>query len=54
MSEHERDPLEATQEIREKVAEGEEPSPEEQEFLEAENVELESDRSERRSSDLTG
>ena len=39
----ERDPEQARDEIREKHAEGEEPSPEEREFLEAERVPLESD-----------
>jgi hypothetical protein len=39
----ERDPEEALDEIREERAEGDEPSSEEREFLEAERVPLESD-----------
>ncbi len=39
----ERDPEQAVEEVREKHAEGDEPTPEEREFLEAERVPLESD-----------
>ena len=49
-----RNPEEAAQDIREKIQSGDEPSGEEIEFMEGENLELESDRPERRSSKLTG
>ena len=52
--EEQRDSEQAIEEIREKVADGDEPSGEEREFLERENVQLDPDRDERTPSELTG
>ncbi len=49
-----RDTEQAIEEIRAKVARGEEPSAEEREFLERENVQLDPDRDERTPSETTG
>jgi hypothetical protein len=50
----ERDPEEALDEIEEKRAEGDEPSGDEREFLEAERVRLESDEGSDRSDEGRG
>jgi len=50
----ERDTDTAIDEIRAKIARGDEPTAEEREFLERERVELDADRDERTPSDLTG
>ncbi len=49
-----RDTQTAIDEIRAKLARGEEPTAEEQEFLQRERVQLDADREERTPSDLTG
>ena len=50
----ERDGEQAAEEIREKHSEGEEPTSEEREFLEAEHVPLESDEGQDRSDEQRG
>jgi hypothetical protein len=50
----ERDTEQAIEEIRAKVARGDEPSAEEREFLERERVELDADREGRTPSETTG
>ena len=49
-----RDTQTAIDEIRAKIARGDEPTDEEREFLERERVQLDADRDERTPSDLTG
>jgi hypothetical protein len=49
-----RTPEQAIEEIRAKIARGEEPDDDEREFLERERVQLDADRDERTPSDLTG
>ena len=54
MTEGQRDPEEALDDIGGRQAEGDEPSPEEREFLEAERVPMESDETSDRSDEGRG